>query len=78
MGIRYFRKKIKVNINGQTVDKFVADIQEETVLDFEDLAEIIEKKSTMSRGDIAGVLLEAESAIATMLYKQYSKINIKS
>ena len=34
MGIRYFRKKIKVNINGQTVDKFVADIQEETVLDF--------------------------------------------
>lgn len=67
MGIRYFRKKIKVNINGQTVEKFVADIQEETVLNFEDLAEMIDEASTMSRGDIAGVLLEAESAIATML-----------
>ncbi|HBN06003.1 MAG TPA: hypothetical protein DD434_09500 [Bacteroidales bacterium] len=67
MAIRYYRKKIKVNINGQTVEKYIADIQEETVLGFEHLAEIIENNSTMSRGDIAGVLLEAENAIATML-----------
>lgn len=34
MSIRYFRKKIRVNINGETVEKYIADIQEETDLGF--------------------------------------------
>ena len=42
-------------------------IQVESPVDFEQIADMIEKKSTMSRGDIMGVLAELEVTTCYML-----------
>jgi predicted histone-like DNA-binding protein len=67
MAIKFFRLKRKVNINGVVVEKYMAQMQVETVIDFDKLAELIDQRSTMSRGDIRGVLSEVESICGDML-----------
>ena len=42
-------------------------MQLEPVVGMEEIAEMVEKKSTMSRGDILGVLSEVEVVISWML-----------
>ncbi|MFA7081162.1 MAG: hypothetical protein WC135_00980 [Bacteroidales bacterium] len=67
MPIKYFRLKKKITINSIPVDRYIANIQIETNADLEMISEIIEKQSTMSRGDIMGVLAQLEPAIWFML-----------
>ena len=67
MAIKYFRQKRKVAINSVTVEKFIAKIQIEPKAGFELLAEIVEKKSTVSRGDLLGVFAEMEEAAIFLL-----------
>ena len=67
MAIKYFRQKRKVAINSITVEKFIAKIQIEPKAGFELLAEIVEKKSTVSRGDLLGVFAEMEEAAIFLL-----------
>ena len=40
MPIRFFRKKIKVNINGETVDKYIASLERGEVITIDKVAEI--------------------------------------
>ena len=54
-------------INSITVEKFIAKIQIEPKAGFELLAEIVEKKSTISRGDLLGVFAEMEEAAIFLL-----------
>ena len=67
MAIRFFRFKRKINNNGIVVEKYMANMQKETTIDFEKMSEMIEKKSSMSRGDIMGILMEVETVSADML-----------
>jgi predicted histone-like DNA-binding protein len=67
MAIKYFKFKTKVSVNNVTMDKYVARMQVETKIDFDKMAEIIEKRSTVSKGDIMAVLSELESSSAWML-----------
>lgn len=50
MAIRFFRFKRKINNNGVVVDKYMANMQKETTIDFEKMSEMIEKKSSMKGG----------------------------
>ncbi len=67
MAMKYFKFKTKVSVNSVSVDKYVARMQVETKIDLEKIAEIIEKKSTVSKGDIMAVLSELESTAAWLL-----------
>ena len=67
MAIKYFKYKRKVFSNGEVKEKFMPQIQVESPVDFEQIADMIEKKSTMSRGDIMGVLAELEITTCFML-----------
>ncbi|MDD4685259.1 MAG: hypothetical protein PHD45_08525 [Bacteroidales bacterium] len=67
MAIKYFKLKRKITTNSIPEDKYVAMIQKEPVFDLQMIAEIIEKKSSMSRGDIMGVLAELESTSCWLL-----------
>ena len=67
MAIKYFRQKRKIFSHGKLQDKYIAKIQIEAPIGFEQLSEMIEKKSTMSRGDIMGVLSELEQSSFTVL-----------
>ncbi len=67
MAIKYFKYKRKVFSNGEVKEKFMPQIQVESPVDFEQIADMIEKKSTMSRGDIMGVLAELEVTTCYML-----------
>jgi predicted histone-like DNA-binding protein len=67
MPIKYFRQKRKVAINSVIVEKFIAKIQVEPKAGFELLAEIVEKKSSISRGDLLGVFAELEEAAVFLL-----------
>lgn len=52
MPIRFFRKKIKVNINGETVDKYVASMERGEVITIDKVAEIVQESSSLTRGDL--------------------------
>ena len=67
MAIKYFKLKRKFFINGELKEKYLPKIQIETKVGFEEIAEMIEKKSTVSRGDIMGVLSELETTACWML-----------
>lgn len=67
MAIKYFKFKTKIFANSVTKDKYVARMQVETKIDLDKIAEIIEKRSTVSKGDIMAVLSELESTAAWLL-----------
>ena len=67
MAIKYFKYKRKVFSNGEVKEKFMPQMQVEAPVGFEQIAEMIQQKSTMSRGDIMGVLAELEPSIYVML-----------
>ena len=67
MAIKYFKYKRKVFSNGEVKEKFMPQMQVEAPVGFEQIAEMIQQKSTMSRGDIMGVLAELEPSISVML-----------
>lgn len=48
----YFKKKIKVNINGVTVDKYVAYMHRGEIVTVDKIAEMVEKNSALTRGDL--------------------------
>ena len=66
MPIKYFRQKRKVAINSVSQDKYIAKIQVEAPVGFEDIAKMIEKSSTMSRGDLVGVFAQMEDIALSM------------
>lgn len=67
MAIKFFKFKRIVNVNGESKVKYVARIQLQPVVGFDQIAELVERKSTMSRGDILGVLAEIETAVLWMV-----------
>ncbi len=67
MAIQYVKFKTKVAINGVSEEKYVARLKQETEIGFDKIADIIEKKSTISKGDILGVLSELETSVLWML-----------
>jgi len=67
MAIKYFKFKRKITKNSVSEYKYIPIIHRGPVVGFEDLAEMIEKKSTMSRGDIMGVLAEVETTACNVL-----------
>jgi len=67
MAIKFFKYKRNVFLNKELQEKYMPKMQIETVADFEMIAQMIEKKSSMSRGDILGVLAELETTILWML-----------
>lgn len=62
MSIKFFRLKRKIIINSVASERYVPKMQVETIVGFEKIAEMIEKKSTVSRGDVLGVLAELEES----------------
>ena len=48
MAIKYFKFRTKVSVDSVSVDKYVARMQVETKIDLDKIAEIIEKRSTVS------------------------------
>lgn len=69
MAVRFFKLKRLVFNQGVTEVRYHPKMHPEVTVGFEDLAEMIEKKSTMSRGDILGVLAELEVTSFFMLEK---------
>lgn len=69
MAIRVFKLKRLVFNQGVTEVRYHPKMHPEVTVGFEDLAEMIEKKSTMSRGDVLGVLAELETTACYMLEK---------
>lgn len=69
MAIRFFKLKRLVFNQGVTEVRYHPKMHPEVTVGFEDLAEMIEKKSTMSRGDVLGVLAELEVTTCYMLEK---------
>ena len=67
MAVRFFKLKRLVFNQGVTEVRYHPKMHPEVTVGFEELAEMIEKKSTMSRGDILGVLAELETTILWML-----------
>jgi predicted histone-like DNA-binding protein len=67
MAIKFFKYKRNVFLNKELQEKYMPKMQIETIADFEMIAQMIEKKSSMSRGDILGVLAELETTILWML-----------
>ena len=67
MPIKFFKLKRKIIVNSVAYERYVPKMQVETIVGFEKIAEMIEKKSSMSRGDILGVLAELETTILWML-----------
>ncbi|HBN06308.1 MAG TPA: hypothetical protein DD434_11065 [Bacteroidales bacterium] len=67
MPVKYHKLKRKIVVNSTIEERFVPKMQLEAPVDFEQIAEMIEKKSTMSRGDIMGVLAELEITTCFML-----------
>ena len=63
MAIKFFKYKRKVYSNGIIVDKYMPVLHLGDIVGFEELSEMIEKKSTMSRGDVMGVLAEVEHGV---------------
>lgn len=69
MAVRFFKYKRKITKNSVPEYRYMPKNHLEDTVGFEELAEMIEKKSTMSRGDIMGVLAELEVTSFFMLEK---------
>ena len=67
MSVKYHKLKRIIVVNSINEERFVPKMQLESPVGFEQIAEMIEKKSTMSRGDIMGVLAELEVTTCYML-----------
>lgn len=67
MSVKYHKQKRIIVVNSINEERFVPKMQLEAPVGFEQIAEMIEKKSTMSRGDIMGVLAELEVTTCYML-----------
>ena len=67
MAIKCLKYKIKVNINGSSQEKYVARMQVGEKIDFERIAEMIEKRSTVSNSDILAVLSELETVMCWVM-----------
>ena len=67
MAIKYFKQKRIIPVNGSLEERYVARIRIETVVDNEKIAELIEKNSSLSRGDIMSTLMELQTVLAWML-----------
>ena len=67
MSVKYHKQKRIIVVNSINEERFVPKMQLEAPVGFEQIAEMIEKKSTMSRGDIMGVLAELEITTCFML-----------
>lgn len=67
MSVKYHKLKRIIVVNSINEERFVPKMQLEAPVGFEQIAEMIEKKSTMSRGDIMGVLAELEVTTCYML-----------
>ena len=67
MAISFFRKKIKVNINGETLDKYVAYMHRGETISVDKIAEIAEKNSTLTRGDLINGFYQMLDVVITML-----------
>lgn len=50
MAIKYFKKKRIIVINSVFQERYVPKMQLDSTVGFEELSEMIENKSTMSRG----------------------------
>ena len=67
MAIRYFKYKRKITKDSVSEYKYMPQMQLQAPVGFEQIAEMIQQKSTMSRGDIMGVLAELEVTTCYML-----------
>lgn len=67
MAIKYFKLKRKIVINSTVEERYVPQMQVESPVGFEQIAEMIEKSSTVARGDILGVLAQLETNSFFML-----------
>lgn len=67
MAVRYFKYKRKITKDSVSEYKYMPQMQLQAPVGFEQIAEMIQQKSTMSRGDIMGVLAELEPSISVML-----------
>ena len=67
MSVKYHKQKRIIVVNSVNEERYIPKMQLEAPVGFEQIAEMIEKKSTMSRGDIMGVLAELEVTTCYML-----------
>ena len=67
MSVKYHKQKRIIVVNSINEERYIPKMQLESPVGFEQIAEMIEKKSTMSRGDIMGVLAELEVTTCYML-----------
>ena len=67
MSIKCFKQKREVPINGVPQEKYVARMQVGEKIDFERIAEMIEKRSTVSNSDILAVLSELETVMCWVM-----------
>ena len=67
MSVKYHKQKRIIVVNSVNEERYIPKMQLESPVGFEQIAEMIEKKSTMSRGDIMGVLAELEVTTCHML-----------
>ena len=67
MSVKYHKQKRIIVVNSVNEERYIPKMQLESPVGFEQIAEMIEKKSTMSRGDIMGVLAELEVTTCYML-----------
>lgn len=67
MAIKFFRFKRKINNNGVVVEKYMAQMQVETVIGFEEIAEKIEKDSSLTKGDLINSFYQMTSVAEDFL-----------
>ena len=67
MSVKYHKQKRIIVVNSVNEERYIPKMQLESPVGFEQIAEMIEKKSTMSRGDVMGVLAELEITTCFML-----------
>lgn len=67
MAINFFRKKIKVNINGETLDKYVAYMHRGETVTVDEIAEMAEKNSSLTRGDLINGFYQMLDVVINML-----------
>ncbi len=67
MAIKFYKYKRKITKDSVPEYKYMPKNHVEAIVGLEELAEMIEKKSSMSRGDILGVLAEVETTACYML-----------
>lgn len=67
MPIRFFRKKIKVNVNGETVNKYIASLERGEVITIDKVAEMVQGKSSLSRGDLKNSFTQMLDVVIFMI-----------